>query len=101
MLSGKERKYLRGRAHALKPSIFVGKEGLSPDLVAQIEQTATQSELLKIRINNNAPLTAAETEQELAAALSGEIVGRIGRVLIYFLPGKENSRFLPITEEHS
>ncbi|MBN2433082.1 MAG: YhbY family RNA-binding protein [Acidobacteria bacterium] len=101
MLSGKERKYLRGKAHALKPSIFVGKEGLSPALEAQIEQTAAQSELLKIRVNSNAPLTAAEVERELAASLAGEIIGRIGRVLIYFLPGRENSRFLPIKEENS
>jgi RNA-binding protein len=99
MLTGKEKKYLRGKAHALKPSIFVGKEGLSPALVEQIEQTARNAELLKIRVNNNAPLDMDEVERELKASLAGEIVGRIGRVLIYFLPGKEDSRFLPMKED--
>jgi RNA-binding protein len=99
MLTGKEKKYLRGKAHSLKPSIFVGKEGLSSALVEQIEQTARNAELLKIRVNNNAPLDMDEMERELTASLVGEIVGRIGRVLIYFLPGKEDSRFLPMKED--
>lgn len=78
------RKELRGRAHGMKPAVHVGKDGISPGLLAEIERTARSTGIVKIKVLPNAFLSPAEAEIELAAGLPGEFVGRVGRMLIYF-----------------
>ncbi len=78
------RKELRGRAHGIKPAVHVGKDGISPGLLAEIERTARSTGIVKIKVLPNAFLSPAEAEAELAAGLPGEFVGRVGRMLIYF-----------------
>lgn len=78
------RKELRGRAHGMKPAVHVGKDGVSPGLLAEIERTARSTGIVKIKVLPNAFLSPADAEAELAAGLPGEFVGRVGRMLIYF-----------------
>jgi len=93
MLGTKARKYLRGRAHALKPVVSIGKDGLTEALVAEIERTAASLELIKIRLLTNIPEQKDKLIEALAARLRGELVGRVGHVVIYFLPGKEETAY--------
>lgn len=93
MLQSKARKYLRGRAHGLKPVVSIGKEGLTEALVAEIERTAASLELIKVRLLTNIPEQQDKLIEALAGRLQGEIVGRTGHVVIYFRPGKENSAY--------
>jgi RNA-binding protein len=93
MLDSSARRYLRGRAHHLEPVVQIGKDGVTDAVIQEIERTAAQVELLKIRVRPNAPLGAKETAVELGARLGGEIVGAVGRVIVYFLPGKEDTAF--------
>lgn len=90
----KVKKYLRGRAHDLKPCILVGKEGLTEGLLTEIERTAESVELLKVKVLNNAPAETREIAAQLDEKLRGVVVGTVGHTIIYFLPGKEGSHFL-------
>jgi RNA-binding protein len=95
MLDGKTKKYLRGKAHGLTAAVTVGKEGVTESVAAEIERTAESAELVKIRLLPSSPADRKEAEQALAGMLRGEFVGGIGRVLVYFLPGKNPSRYFP------
>ena len=94
MLDAKTRKYLRGLAHELKPTVIIGKDGITEAVIREIIATAGSLELVKIKINPNAPVDAREAEQQLAPDLPGEFVGHIGRILIYFQQKPEDSRYL-------
>jgi len=48
-LTGMQAKYLRGRAHGLKPVVFVGQRGLTDALIASTEQAFDRHELIKIK----------------------------------------------------
>ena len=48
-LKGSQRKYLRGLAHKLNPSAFVGQKGLTPSLVEEIDQALEAAELIKVK----------------------------------------------------
>ena len=48
-LTGKEKKYLRGLAHALNPVVIIGKNGFSEQIEAQIDEALTAHELIKIK----------------------------------------------------
>ena len=93
MLDASARKYLRGRAHHLEAVVQIGKDGVTDQVIQEIERTAERAELMKIRVRPNAPLGARETAAGLASRLRGEIVGTVGRVIIYFLPGKDETAF--------
>lgn len=74
-LSEKQLRFLRGKAHALRPVIMLGqKKGLTDNVVAETLQALRDHELIKVRVR------AAERAQR--AAWLAELVERCGCVLV-------------------
>ena len=48
-LKGSQKKYLRGLAHKLNPSAFIGHKGITESLIEEIDQALKASELIKIK----------------------------------------------------
>jgi RNA-binding protein len=83
-LSGKQRRYLRGLGHHLDPVVQVGKEGITPDLVAALDQALADHELVKVRIGQNALLSRDEAAARMAAESESEVAQILGgTVLLY------------------
>jgi RNA-binding protein len=66
-LSEKQRRYLRGLAHPLKPVILIGNAGVSEGVVAETRRALADHELIKVR------MTGAEREARDAALEDGRI----------------------------
>src|SRR5262245_9580551 len=82
-LRGSQRKWLRGRAHALEPIVRVGKNGLTEAVLAEIDAALEAHELVKIQAV--APREEKDAiEERLADGLNAEVVGRIGHVFILY-----------------
>jgi RNA-binding protein len=83
-LTGAQRKWLRGQAHALNPVVRLGKQGLTDGVLSEIDLALESHELIKVQGNSK------EENRELAAAvaeqLGAEAVGMIGHVAIFFRP---------------
>jgi RNA-binding protein len=89
-LTAKQRAYLRGLAHDLKPLLHVGKEGVTPEAVVALEQALAHREIVKVRVLETAPAGPAESARELAAGVAGShVVQVIGRVAVLFRPHPE------------
>ena len=52
-LATKQKQQLKAKAHALKPIVFIGNNGLSDNVKTEIELALTDHELIKIRIQTN------------------------------------------------
>jgi RNA-binding protein len=82
-LKGSQRKYLRGVAHASKPVVQIGKEGLSENVMRAIDAALESHELIKVKI-------AAERDEReqfvpvIEERLDCECVGTIGRMAILY-----------------
>jgi RNA-binding protein len=79
-LSGNQRKFLRAEAHHLEPSVRVGKEGLTPGLLAAIDQALEAHELIKIRfvaLKEDKAIAIPEIEGRTGSACVG-VVGHVG-----------------------
>jgi len=82
-LKGTQRKYLRGLAHAYKPAVQIGKEGLSDGVIDAIHTALEAHELIKVKI-------AAERDEReqlvpmIEERASCECVGTVGRMAILF-----------------
>ena len=78
-LTTKQRQYLKGLGHPLKPVIQVGKEGLTDRVIASISKALLDHELIKINILETALLERNEAAEEISTELKAEIVQILGR----------------------
>jgi len=82
-LKGSQRKWLRGQAHALRPSVQIGRQGLGEGALSEIDLALDAHELIKVQA-----VAPKEEKQEMgrriAAELGAELVGLIGHVLILY-----------------
>lgn len=88
ILTGSQRKYLRGLAHELKPVALLGKAGLSEGLSASIDHALACHELIKVKFNDAKDEKAAIVA-ELTDQLGAARVGIIGHVAILYRPARE------------
>lgn len=83
-LDSRQRKFLKGLAHHLKAVVHIGKDGLSPSLLQQIEQALLSHELIKVKLGESAPMDREAAAKELPEKTGAEFVQNIGRVFILY-----------------
>lgn len=94
-LHNKQKQYLKGLAHPLKPVVMLGNNGLTEGVLAEIEQALEHHELIKVKI----AAEDRETKTLIADAIVRETgackVQVIGSTLILYHPSKERRIKLP------
>ncbi len=90
-LNSGQRKYLRGLAHHLEPSVIVGKQGVTDSLVASIEKSLLAHELIKIRFNDHKPEKKV-LSSTIAERTASQIAGIIGHVAILYRAHPEKEK---------
>jgi len=83
-LTSKQRAYLRGQANGLDVILYVGLDGVNPGVVRQAEEALTAREMIKGTVQENAPVTAREACEELAARTGAQGVQVIGRRFVLY-----------------
>ena len=91
-LSSQQRRYLRGLAHALAPSVQVGSNGLTPAVVKATDVSLTAHELIKVKVGKETGVDRKQAIETLAQQTESEAVGVIGRVWILYRPRGEDPR---------
>jgi len=95
LLSERQRKHLKARAHALKPVIRLGNAGLTPAVLAETARALEDHELIKVK----APGGDREARDELFAALArrtgSALVQRIGNVGVLYRPAPQPRILIP------
>jgi RNA-binding protein len=83
-LTGKERAALRGEAHHLSPTVHVGQHGLSPSLIASLEDAFRTHELVKVQLGRNTDVKPKDAAAALALATGADVVQVIGKTATLF-----------------
>jgi RNA-binding protein len=96
-LSEKQLRYLRGRAHALKPVIQVGQHGLTAGVFAETTRALSDHELIKVRVQAADRAARAALIEQLAQHTASALVTRIGHTAVLFKPRAPLSR-IPLPE---
>lgn len=87
-LTVEQRLALKGRAHALNPTVMIGNAGLTESVLKEIAATLKSHELIKIRV-------MAEREQreaimtDICTQLNAAPVQHIGKILVIYQPNPE------------
>lgn len=94
-LTNKQKQYLKGLAHSLKPVVQLGANGLTEGVMAEIDGALAHHELIKVRV----PTDDKEEKALIMDAIvreSGAIkLQVIGHVLILFKQSDEKKIDIP------
>ncbi len=90
-LAGRDRRHLRGLAHALEPVVQIGAAGVTPAVVSALDRALGDHELVKVRITRE-----RDERREIADALASEtrsaVAGLVGHVAVLYRPAREPER---------
>lgn len=90
MLTGKQKRFLRSKAHHLDPVFQVGKAGVNDQIIKHIEEAIETRELLKVSVLNNCMDEPKDVAVELAERSNTELVQVIGKVVILYKESKDH-----------
>ena len=93
-LNNKQKQYLKGLAHPLKPVVMLGNNGLTEGVLAEIEQALAHHELIKIKV----AAEERETKTLIVDAIVRETkacnVQVIGNMLVLYRPSTEDRKII-------
>lgn len=95
ILTNKQKQYLKGLSHGIKPVVQLGGNGLTEGVVAEIENALAHHELIKVKV----PSEDRDEKALIMDAIIGETksvkVQSIGHILVIYRPSKEAKISLP------
>ena len=92
-MTSKERAFLRREAHALGPVVQIGKEMLTPEVVAAIEEALDARELIKVGVLKNCFDDPRALGEMAAARTHSQVVQVMGRKITLYKRKKKDSRY--------
>lgn len=91
-MTSKQRAFLKKEAHNLEPIVRIGKEGLTENIVQSLLDAINSRELIKVKILQNLESDKDETRElaeELSQKSGAELVGIIGKIIIFYKENKD------------
>jgi len=95
MLTGKQKRFLRGLGHELKPVIMVGKNEINESLVSETDSALATHELIKVKILESCTMDRHEVADAMAKACGADVAQVLGRTLLLYRRGEEAKIELP------
>lgn len=94
-LSVEQRKYLKSLAHALKPVVMIGAQGLTEAVIKETGRALAAHELIKVRVLGDDRAAREAWLIELCQALDAAPVQHIGKLLLLYKPAEKPKLQLP------
>ena len=94
MITSKQRSYLKSLAHNIDPTVYIGKQGLTENIIKELETGFETRELVKVKIQEGSVLEPKATAGELAEKLNAEFVQAIGRKFVLYRESKDNKQII-------
>ena len=92
MITSKQRSYLRSLAHNIDPIVYIGKAGVTENVIKEIDQALEARELVKVKIQEGCELAAKDGANDILPELGAEFVQAIGRKFTLYRESKENKQ---------
>lgn len=84
-LSSSQRSRLRSLGQPFRPSVAIGRAGLTPTVVSQVRQELRAHLLIKVRlVAAGVGRSSKDQARELAQRVDAELVGLVGRALLLY-----------------
>jgi RNA-binding protein len=94
-ITSRQRRYLRSLAHHLDPLVQLGKAGLGPKALREIDRGLADHELIKVKIICDDREEFSTIAEGLAEGTGASLVQTIGRIVVLYRKGEEPEIKLP------
>ena len=84
MLDKKTRIKLRSLAMTIKPSVWVGKDGFTENVLKQINEELFNHELVKLTLQDSVEVPTEFELSEIATKLNADVVTVIGKKIVLY-----------------
>ncbi|MBY6035406.1 ribosome assembly RNA-binding protein YhbY [Fictibacillus nanhaiensis] len=84
MLTGKQKRFLRSKAHHIQPIFQVGKGGVNSNLVKQVDEALEARELIKVSVLQNCDEDKDTVAEVLSKGTKAELVQVIGSTIVLY-----------------
>ncbi|MGN7177359.1 ribosome assembly RNA-binding protein YhbY [Cytobacillus firmus] len=92
MLTGKQKRLLRSKAHHLNPIFQVGKGGVNENMIKQVGEALEARELLKVSVLQNCEEDRDTVAHQLSEGAKADVVQIIGNIIVLYKESKENKQ---------
>jgi putative YhbY family RNA-binding protein len=83
-LTGADKRALRALGNGLKATIYIGKQGVSEDILQAIVDAHEHAELIKLKVLDTCPLDRHEAAAALEERSGSQLVQVLGRTILLF-----------------
>ncbi len=90
MITSAQRAKLRSMAQTISPIAQIGKNGVTDNVLGELNICLEQHELIKISVLRNADMSAKEVLQEVCDATGAEPVTAIGNKIVIYRYSKRD-----------
>jgi RNA-binding protein len=94
-VNDKQKRYLKGLAHSLKPVVMIGDKGLTDNVISEIDNALSHHELIKVRVSGQEKAERLEVLNTIAEKTASDLVLIIGHIGGFYRPAKEPVIQLP------
>ena len=96
-ITNKQRRWLKGEAHALKPVVMIGQAGLTAAVLAELELALDHHELLKVKVSAGDRESRDALIAPMVEQTGATLVTRIGNIAVLYRanPKKLNPLAVP------
>ena len=91
-LDDRQKKYLRGLGHKLKPVVMIGDAGLTDAVRTEFQSTLDHHELIKIRVKTGDRVERDRIVEALCTGCTAELVQRVGNVALIYRENPEKRK---------
>ena len=83
-LTEKQKQYLRGLGHKLKPVVMIGAQGYTPAVRNELDLSLSRHELLKVRVSAGDREARDALIDQICAENAAQLVQRIGNIALLY-----------------
>ena len=94
MITSKQRSFLKSLAHNLDPIVYIGKAGVTDNVIKEIDTCLEARELVKVKLQEGCTLAPKDVANDLLEPLGAEFVQAIGRKFTLYRESKENKQIV-------
>ncbi len=89
MLTGKQKRFLRGLGHGLKPVLMVGKNEVNESLVSETDGALSAHELIKVKVHESCDMDRHEVADSLSRRCGADVAQVLGRTFLLYRKGEK------------
>lgn len=94
MLSSKQKRFLKSKAHHLSPIFQVGKGGVNDNMIKQVNEALEARELIKVNVLQNCDDDKSTVAKQLVQGTEAELVQVIGNIIVLYKESNENKTIM-------